>query len=224
MNLRVVALHGVPTSPALWGRLPFPVIAPAFGGVGTIEDRADWSLEGFVEEVLPLLDRDTVLIGHDLGGVVAAMAALRVRVKRLILTGTALGPYWGPVRLTARAPLHRYFYDRYGGRRFLLGGVGPDSAAAVLAAFPPVPDVAARMRALAREMRPPPGLAQAVGARVPVSLVWGRTDRWYPPWVARAVARGTGASITWVEGGHLCMWERPEAYWRGVGEAVGGAS
>jgi pimeloyl-ACP methyl ester carboxylesterase len=213
---RIVALHGVPTSPTLWSRVPLHIVAPALGGVATVADRGDWSLASFVDEVVPLLDADTVLIGHDLGGVVAAMAAMRVRVRRLVLTGTALGPYWGPVRLTARAPLHHYFYDRYGGRRFLAGGVAPALSEDVLAAFPPVPDVAARMRALAREMCPPPGLARAVAARVPVSLVWGRDDRWYPPWVAGAVARGTGASITWVDGGHLCMWEEPEAYARGL--------
>ncbi|MDP2305376.1 MAG: alpha/beta hydrolase [Pseudomonadota bacterium] len=221
MTIRIVALHGVPTSPALWGRLPLAIEAPALLGLATPNDRPDWSLDSFVAEVLPLLDADTVLIGHDLGGVIAAMAALRVRVRRLVLTGTALGAYWAPVRLTARAPLHLYFYDRYGGRRFLTGGVAPARADDVLAAFPPVPDVSARMRAMAREMRPPPGLARAAAARVPVSLVWGRDDRWYPPWVARAVARGTGATITWVPGGHLCMWEAPEAYARGLEGILG---
>ena len=206
----IVAIHGVPTSPALWGRLSFVVTAPALVGLATVAPRDDWSLSSFVEEILPLLSADTVLVGHDLGGVVAAMASLRVRVRRLVLSGTALGPYWAPVRLTARAPLHRYFYDRYGGTRFLEGGVtgGGD----VRAAFPPVPELAARMRAIAREMRPPPGLAAAVRGRGAVSLVWGREDRWYPPWIARALARGTGAEIAWVDGGHLCMWENPEGY------------
>lgn len=220
VTTRIVALHGVPTSPALWASVPLRIEAPALQGVATVADRPDWSLDSFVAEVLPLLDADTVLIGHDLGGVVAAMAALRVRIKHLVLTGTALGPYWAPVRLTARAPLHRYFYQRYGGRRFLTGGVSPIHADDVLAAFPGVPDVSARMCALARQMRPPPGLARAVATRVPVSLVWGRTDRWYPAAVAQAVARGTGAAITWVPGGHLCMWEEPEAYARALGELL----
>ncbi|MDP2312751.1 MAG: alpha/beta hydrolase [Pseudomonadota bacterium] len=217
---RIVALHGVPTSPRLWARLPHPVEAPALRGVATEEDRPDWSLPSFVDEVLPLLDADTVLIGHDLGGVVAAMAALRVPVKRLVLTGTALGPYWAPVRLTARAPLHHYFYDRYGGKRFLAGSVSPERADEALATFPPVPYVSARMRALARAMRPPPDLAQSVAKAVPVSLIWGRTDRWYPPSVAKAVARGAGGSVVWVPGGHLCMWEEPLAYWAALGSVL----
>ncbi len=210
--MRTVALHGLPTSPALWARLPVPVLAPALRGVATAEPRDDWSLDGFVDEVVPHLDADTVLVGHDLGGVIAAMAAVRVRVRSLVLTGTALGPYWAAVRLTARAPLHRYFYERHAGRKFLTGAVSPARAEDVLAAFPPVPDLAARMRAIARAMRPPPGLARRVAAHVPVRLVWGRADRWYPPPVANAVARGVGAEIRWVEGGHLCMWEHPEAF------------
>ncbi|MFN7144253.1 MAG: alpha/beta fold hydrolase [Myxococcota bacterium] len=210
--MRVVALHGLPTSPGVWARLPSPVEAPALRGVATPEARADWTLEGFVREVLPLLDADTVLVGHDLGGVVAAMAAVRTRVRMLVLTGTALGPYWAPVRLTARAPFHRYFYERHAGRKFLAGAVSAARRDEVLAAFSPVPDLAGRMRAIAREMRPPPGLARAVRERVPTRLVWGRADRWYPPPVARAVARGVGGDIAWVDGGHLCMWENPAGF------------
>ncbi len=208
----IVALHGLPTSPALWGRLPLSLVAPAFRGVSTPEPRADWSIDSFVDEIAPLLTPETVLVGHDMGGLVAAVAVTRHRVRALVLTGTALGPYWAAVRLTARAPLHRYFYEAYAGRRFLTGAVSPARGADVLAAFPPVPDLPARMRAIAREMRAPPGLAAAVAARVPVTLVWGRSDRWYPPPVVHAVARGLGAPIRWVEGGHLCMWEHPDAY------------
>lgn len=212
--MRIVALHGLPTSPALWARVPLAIETPALRGVATVEPRADWALEGFVDEIAPLLDEQTVLVGHDLGGVIAAMAALRVRVRALVLCGTALGPYWAAVRLTARAPLHRYFYELHGGRRFLTGAVSPSRADEVLAAFPPVPDLPARMRAIAREMRPPADIGHALA--VPVHLLWGEADRWYPPVVARAVARATGGSITWVPGGHLAMWEHPEAWARGL--------
>lgn len=212
---RVVAVHGLPTGPALWARLPFPVVAPALRGLATPGPRDDWGLDGFVEELLPLLDADTVLVGHDLGGVVAAMAATRVPVRELVLTGTALGPYWAPVRATAWPVLSRYFYERHGGRRFLAGAVSEALRDEVLAAFPPVPDLPARMRAVAARMTPPPGLARAL-RRVRVRLLWGAHDRWYPPVVARAVARGTGGRLTWVAGGHLCMWEEPRAYARAL--------
>jgi pimeloyl-ACP methyl ester carboxylesterase len=209
---RIVALHGVPTSPALWGRVPLAVVAPAIRGLATAEPRAEWSLDGLVDEVLPLLTPETVLLGHDLGGVIAAMAAVRTPVRAVVLSGTALGLYWAAVRLTARTPLDRYFYTRFGGRRFLAGSVAPSHSAAVLGAFPPVPDLPARMRAIARAMRPPPGLARALGAATQVHLVWGRHDRWYPPLVARAIARATGGTLAFVEAGHLCMWEAPEGY------------
>jgi pimeloyl-ACP methyl ester carboxylesterase len=209
--VRIVALHGVPTSPRLWERLPIPVVAPALHGVATA-GRASWSLDSFVADLLPILTPETVLVGHDLGGVVAAMAALRVRVREVILTGTALGPYWAMVRATAIPPLDRYFYRRYGGRRFLAGSVSGGRVAEVLTAFPGAPDLPERMRILARHMRPPPDLARELGRRVPVRLVWGRRDRWYPPVVARALARATGAEIRWIEAGHLAMWEEPEAF------------
>jgi len=223
----IVAVHGLPTSPALWSRLPMAIVAPALRGVATDPPRDDWGLPGFVEEIRPHLTPETVLVGHDLGGVVAAMAAAEVPVRALVLTGTALGPYWAAVRLSARAPLHRYFYERHGGRRFLTGAVSHGRAAEVLAAFPPVPDLPARMRAIARAMRPPTDLAARLRGRVPIHLVWGRADRWYPPPVARAVARGLGAEIAWVEGGHLCMWEHPATYAAAIGaiaaaEAGGG--
>ncbi len=209
---RFVAVHGLPTSPALWAGVAtrVPMLTPALGGVGTVAPRASWTLDDFVADLLPFLDGDTVLIGHDLGGVVAAMAATRVPLRALVLSGTALGPYWAPVRFTARAPLHRYFYEHHAGRKFLTGAVSPPLRSEVVAAFPPVPELPARMRAIAQAMTPPADLAKNL--RLPVHLLWGRNDRWYPPVVARAVARGTDASLTWVPGGHLCMWEFPDAY------------
>jgi pimeloyl-ACP methyl ester carboxylesterase len=160
-----------------------------------------------VERVLPRVRPDTVLVGHDMGGVVAAMVALRARPARVVLCGTALGPYWAAVRATALPFAWRYFYARHGGRRFVAGAVDPSRSADALAAFPGADPV--EMRAVARSMRPPESLAVALGAATRVDLLWGRHDRWYPPWVARAVARGTGGQITWVNGGHFAMWEAP---------------
>lgn len=213
---RVVALHGVPTSPRLWERLPIDVERPALRGVATVDGRDDWSLQGFVEEVLPLLDADTTLVGHDLGGVIAAMAALDRPVRRLVLCGTALGPYWALVRATTIAPFHRYFYERHAGRRFLKGSVSPPLRDAVLAAFPPVPELPARMRAIARHMRPPERLAARVSTRTRITLIWGRDDRWYPLALARALARALSAELRVVPGGHLAMWEEPEAWARAL--------
>lgn len=209
---RIVAVHGLPTSPQLWARVPLTIVAPALRGVATADPREDWGLPSFVEELLPLLDADTTLVGHDLGGVIAAMAALERPVRRLVLCGTALGPYWAMVRATALPPFHLYFYERHAGRRFLTGAVSPGQHEHVLRSFPPIPDLARRMRWIAERMTPPPRLAQRVAARVPVSLLWGRDDRWYPRPVVNALRRATGADLHEVPGGHLTMWEHPDAW------------
>lgn len=194
----ILALHGLPTSPEIWSRLD--VAAPALHG----------ALADQVASVLPLVDADTVLIGHDMGGVVAAMVALTVRPRALVLTGTALGPYWAMVRATAWPGLQRYFYARHGGRKFVAGAVSAGLREEALRTFPGADP--AMMRALAASMRPPPDLARRVAARVPVHLIWGRHDRWYPPVVARAIARATGARVEWIDAGHFAMWEAPEAF------------
>lgn len=222
--MRVLALHGVPLGPRTFERVAaladVPFAAPALRGLATAATRAHWRLDGFVDEVLPEVTPDTVLVGTDLGGVVAAMIACRTEVRAVVLSGTALGPYWAAVRATAAPLVWRYFYRRHGGRRFLAGGVGDADRAAFLAAMTPelaaIPDLPARMRALAREMTPPRDLARAVAARARVRLVWGRRDPWYPPPVARALARATGAEVTWLDAAHYAAWEAPAAFWAAV--------
>ena len=75
-----------------------------------------------------LLDRvtdDTHLVGHDYGGLLAAMIAARRPVRSLTLSSTALGLGWLPAWLTAMPPLHWYFYRRHAGARWLELGVSP---------------------------------------------------------------------------------------------------
>lgn len=218
--MRIVALHGLPTSPRLWERLSMPVIAPALQGVATRAPRQDWSLEGFVAEVLPLIDEETILIGHDLGGVIAALCCLHRPPRLLVLSGTALGPYWQMVRISAWPVLHRYFYGRYSGRFFVSGAVSEAHRAEALSVFPGM--AADRMRAIAQAMRPPPQLAQSL--RVPVALIWGAQDRWYPPWVAHALQRGSQGSLQFVAGGHFCMWEEPEAFSQALQQCMSAVS
>jgi pimeloyl-ACP methyl ester carboxylesterase len=211
----LLALHGLPTSPALWARVPLALDAPSLPGV---DDDTPFDLDALVARTAARLSPGDVVIGHDLGGLVAARVALATEVAAVVLTGTALGPYWAMVRATARPPVDRYFYDRHGGRKFLAGSVSPVRRDEAIAAFPPVPPD--RMRAIARAMRPPPGLAQRLAQRTRVHLVWGRRDRWYPPVVARALARATGATVRWLDAGHLCMWEEPEAFAAAVRAAI----
>ena len=59
-------------------------------------------------------------------------------------------------------------------------------------------------------MSPPPQLAQSIPC--PVFLIWGTQDRWYPPVVAKTIARATNSSVTWIDSGHYAMWEKPHEF------------
>ena len=74
------------------GRLPVRTLD--FQGVQNEQSRQSWQLDAFVDEVLPHYDNSTILIGHDLGGVVGAMSAVKQPPKAVVLTGTALGKWW----------------------------------------------------------------------------------------------------------------------------------
>lgn len=212
----LLALHGVPTSPALWGRLPCAVEAPTLAGLsdGT---PVPASLAGWLEALRPRVRPDTVLVGHDLGGVLAALLAVEHPVRGLVLSGTSLSPaYWALVRASSWPGLERYFYRRHGGRKFLVGGLAPALHDDALQTFLPglaSDDLPARMRAVARLMRVPADLVARLCTRgVPIRLVWGRRDPWYPLPLARRLARQLGADLRVVEAGHLAPWEDPEGF------------
>jgi pimeloyl-ACP methyl ester carboxylesterase len=212
--VRVLALHGLPTSPRLFERLRLPpgwtLDAPAVPGLGDDGTPEGWSLAGCVAALQPAAEHADILVGHDLGGVVAAMLARPGQA--VVLSGTALGAYWLPINATALPGLERYFYRRHAGRRFLSRGCLPEHAPSLLEAFGDHgPDWAARMRLIAWRMRPP--LFTAIRLRAcGVRLAWGRQDPWYPGWVARTLERTTGGHLTWLESGHFAPWEDPRGF------------
>lgn len=214
MSVHLLALHGVPTSPALWAKVPLPLDTPRLFG----------DLQAQVAQVIPMMSRHTVVIGHDMGGVVAAMATVAavargVTPQGVVLCGTALGPYWDLMQLTTWPGCWRYFYARHAGKKFVAGAVAPALRDEALRTFPGADPL--EMRAIARSMVPPSGLAGRLGAVVPVRLLWGDQDRWYPRVVAEAVARGTGGTLSYVRGGHFVMWENPAEWARAFGSAGG---
>jgi pimeloyl-ACP methyl ester carboxylesterase len=197
------------------------VRAPALRGLATQDPPAVWSLQGWLDALRPQVTPDTVLVGHDLGGVLAAMLAAERPVRALVLSGTSLSPwYWRAVRLSAVPGLSAYFYGRHGGRKFLLGGLRPALHAAALDTFAlrpghpsAIPDLPARMRCTARAMRLPPDLVGRLRARrVRTALVWGARDPWYPPGLARRLARALHAPLTTLDAGHLAPWEDAEGF------------
>ncbi len=151
-----------------------------------------------------------ILIGHDLGGVVAALLAQPG--QSVVLSGTALGLYWTAIRLTALPQVHRFFYEKHQGRHFIARGSMPEHARSLLEAFGDRgPNWGARMRRIAQGMKPPAGLGRSLRS-CGVRLVWGRRDPWYPQRVALAVQRSTGGHMSWLDCGHFVPWEDPRGF------------
>ena len=65
-----------------WEKLPVRTID--FQGVQDLVHRPSWELRSFVHETLPHYNNQTILIGHDLGGVVAAMSAVQQPPKAIV--------------------------------------------------------------------------------------------------------------------------------------------
>jgi len=212
--MKVVALHGMPTSPRLWERLNLPdgfdLHCPQVPGLGPDGTPADWTLQGCADELAPALADADILIGHDMGGVLVAMLAQSGQT--VVLSGTALGMYWTMIRATTLPVVRDFFYTRYGGRRFLRRGCLPEYAPSLLEAFgehgDDWPD---RMALVARQMKTPPGLPITLRS-CGVRLAWGRKDPWYPPYIARTIRKTTGGKLRWLDAGHFAPWEDPKGF------------
>jgi pimeloyl-ACP methyl ester carboxylesterase len=212
--VKVVALHGLPTSPRLWEKLSLPptwqLTTPQIPGLGQSGTAPDWSLESCAEQLRTVTQSADVVIGHDLGGVLCAMNAQPGQT--IVLSGTALGLYWWMIRATALPIVQQWFYQRHGGRHFLANGCLPEHAPELLNAFGDHgPDWSNRMRQIAQAMKPPRGLAASLHACT-VKLAWGQHDPWYPSVVAHAVQRATKATLHWLPAGHFAPWEAPELF------------
>ena len=217
----VLFLHGVPTDGRLWdgvrARLTRPSEAPDLAGFGGAPPLADPTARALAEPLLKRLTPQTHLVGHDLGGLVAAQLAALAPVASLTLSSTALGLGWLPSVLTALPPLNRYFYRRFAGRRWLAMGVGPARREALLAQYPGAPPEI--MEPIARRL-PLKGLRPSA----PTLCLWGAEDRSFPTLGGRLLARSLGARWEALPGcRHYAMWEEPgayaaalEAFWRSV--------
>ena len=222
--LKVVAIHGLPTSPRLWERIEVPddcdFQTPEVLGLGKEGTPLNWSLESCVEQLNPMAESADVVIGHDLGGVLAAMLARPGQT--VVLSGTALANYWLGIRLTALPLLQQVFYQRHGGRHFLRKGSLPEHRDGLLTAFSDHgDDWPDRMRRIAQAMRPPAGLAQGLKG-CQVHLFWGKSDPWYPAWVAHSIRRVSRGQLHWLDSGHFTPWEAAPQFSRLLREEVFG--
>ena len=223
-------LHGVPTSSMLWSRLSsyLPdayLIAPDLPGYGDSDPFPCPDLEHHAQWLKQLVGRlglpfDTLhLVGHDLGGLIAANHAACFGCASLTLTSAPVGLLWSIPRLTAIWPLHRYFYERHGGAIYLRHGIHPLHREAFLSEFQSVLErrnLASYMRATAR------GIPLSYVSRLPRLLgttrtlcLWGGSDPFLPRFTAWWTARRLGARLRSIEDGrHYVPFGQPEFYAR----------
>ena len=166
-----LALPGIPAGSGEWEKLPIRTLD--FQGVQDASHRPSWTLQSFVDETLPHYDHETILIGHDLGGVVAAMSAVQQPPKAIVLTGTALGHWWFWTRLSAAPILNRFFYHTFKGSLFVRLGEDINGATICQSATFSRPE---QMKKLARHMKPPTNLVEQLKSTCPVYIIWGRKE------------------------------------------------
>lgn len=246
----VVLLHGIPTGAELWrGVLPelaaagWRALAPNLPGYGLTRppEGGDRSLAGAAETLAAWIDRARMapvwLVGHDLGGGVAQILAVRHPrlVGRLTLGDTVVGDSWPvpPIRLLralARLRLYRPLaalgaprhdpYLRHQLRRAFATRRPSDEERRRIFFDGKVGDPRGRreFEGHLRELDPRQTAAveeELGGLEVPTQLVWGESDP-FQPWETvgrRLAARLPAPAATVVPGaGHFPMLERPRGY------------
>jgi pimeloyl-ACP methyl ester carboxylesterase len=234
-------LHGLPFHGGLWGpllraagpRLRARVVVvdlPGYGGAPALRGPA--TLDAHLDAIEAALDAAGApagpglhLVGHEFGGLLAAMLAVRRGAASLGLLSTSLGPDWLLARAAAAPGLHRVFYRWRGGALYRDHSVAPGDRARVAAAFP-LPGTVAfadQMRAagLGIGARALWGLeGRVAGSGAPVRVAWGADDRTFPVVRGRRLAGRLGASFWVVPGArHLGVFTHPEGF---LGVVLGG--
>jgi pimeloyl-ACP methyl ester carboxylesterase len=230
----VVALHGVPTSSALFEPL-LPhlsgrrLIAPDLLGQGETETpngRLDHAAYGahlavFLEAVPPpVFD----LVVHDLGGVLGLewAAGHRERIRKLVVLSTASGPSLRWSLLCAAI----YALEAVGGASAVRAGI-LRTAKRPGAVPPALADAWARPWTRGRALRGLDHFARAHLARVaaalpsldmPALVVWGERDDLFPVWHGEAIARALPRArlVTIPGAGHWLPLDAPELVGREI--------
>ncbi len=209
------------------------VYAPEWPGYGEeagedlIEDMLDFALHGWdVVETLAL-DAPPLLVGHSMGGMIAAeMACLAPQsLSRLVLIGSAgLWVDEQPIPdLFATLPFELaplLFHDPEQGVKLLTGGLDFSNMEA-LQAF--MVKNARRLGTAGKILFPVPNrrLSKRLYRQTaPTLIVWGREDRFIPPLYAERFAELLPrAEIAWIEkAGHMAPYEQPEAVAQAIEE------
>ena len=232
----VVFLHGLGASMYAWRKNLEPVAAAGFRviafdnrGFGFSDKPATgYDNASYARLTVALLDSlhlpDAVLIGHSMGGAIAAEVAIAhpERVRGLVLIGSAgLGAREPPLFRVGRWPLVGPLLFAFRGRGFterLLKATYADpgrvSEADVDQYYAPVaePEYGRALRAVLRSFRfdALAGRLDHIGA--PTLVLWGEADRLIPLTLGRALAAGIprAAFLSVPRAGHSVQEEAPE--------------
>jgi pimeloyl-ACP methyl ester carboxylesterase len=184
-------------------------VAPSFRGHGTSGGVLEGaSLADYADDVRSLIDEQTVLVGHSLGGAVAQKIAETSQLHALVLVSSVPPAGVTPeddAHLEATVPgalehVKRFFATRDGFPRELFLADASDA-------------VAAR---LAERLGPASAVAQAElrrgiverPASMPVAVIAGERDAFLPPAAHERTRAFYGAPpIHWLRGGHDLMLE-----------------
>jgi 2-hydroxymuconate-semialdehyde hydrolase len=234
----VLLIHGVPTSSRLWDLVgtdlvrDHDVVAIDMVGFGESDkplDR-DVSVAAQAELVPSILDAlgidSPTVVGHDTGGAVAQILAVRSpeRVAALVLIDSVCFDSWPIPQMKALAlgaPLLARLspgstmdvLERLLARD-VPEGEARDALAAGLRRWGQGPDelraFLANVRAL--DSRHTLAVARSLGElELPAHVVWGAADPYQSPeWAPRLRDAIPGATLRMVDGGHFLPWERPD--------------
>jgi pimeloyl-ACP methyl ester carboxylesterase len=222
----VMLIHGIPGSSADWAMVSarlageFRVVAPDLVGFGaragaTGDLWADAQARVLVDEIPE--DDDVVLVGHDFGGLVALdlLARLGNRARGLVIASTNLFPDTPvpfPLTLVRVPGMPRLLFSWPSLRMMLRGHPAP------AAAIGPRQQQTAIRSIFTTALRELPQRyggyeAQLAAIGVPVRVIWGERDPFFPSEQGERTARAAGAPLTIAAGaGHFLPHEAPDAF------------
>jgi pimeloyl-ACP methyl ester carboxylesterase len=232
----VVFLHGLGASMYAWRRnlaavaaAGFRVIAFDNRGFG-LSDKppAPYDNAAYARLAIALMDSlrltDAVLVGHSMGGAIAAQVAIEypARVRGLVLVGSAgLGarepllfrvarwPVLGPAALALRG---RGFTARL--LRSTYFDPGKVTEADVDQYYAPVaqPEYGRALRGVLQQFRFAALEGRLDRIAAPTLVLWGEEDRWVPMGLGRALAAGItrSAFVSVPHAGHSVQEEAPD--------------